>query len=219
MGNSTRKTKSIYLRGHPDDLAREIALKIHNEYKLMNSNTFTDLEIVGGLGVLIVSGDIYSNKKLNHKEIILEAIRDLEMDEEFILLDNSLFYEPKHYKLNSAQSVIQEQKYNTADILLEEIKKTHEIFIESDSRFLPDGEVEMRYLYAEEKLYIESLLITYRHTVDCIPLELSSLLDIEITKLALEHSVHLDKIIFNPEVSCGKIGFSRRAGSSKLTKH
>lgn len=208
----TQKTATVLLRGHPDDLASEIALAIENGYKMLDNKTFAEVEIVGGLGVLITSGEIFSKVKLNHRDIIIRVIRDLGLDEKFILLDNIMVNNPI---IENDTLVNNSKKDSEINTFLNSVKDMYSKLIKNDLRFLPDGYITATYINNNDNLSVSTLTINCKTVDNCIVEEAESLLDRKITEISIANSVNVDEVIVNIDNTSAEIGFSRRAGHSK----
>jgi S-adenosylmethionine synthetase len=215
-------TNEIVFRGHPDKLADQISDKILMEYLKQDKNSIVNIEVVGGKGIVFVTGEVFATTHIDIQKTIKDILADVRCCTEAVVIDEVDKKSLKELKYkNKEESVVvygyacneTEKLLPKGMIILQEIAKEYEKLRKQDERFLSDGKVKMEAVYNnnDELMKINSFIINHQNTgndVSGINKKMSEL----IYRITSKYDVEVEDIQLNPYGSYLIGGFDRDTG-------
>lgn len=213
-------TNEIVFRGHPDKLADQISDKILMEYLKQDKNSIVNIEVVGGEGLVFVTGEVFATTHIDIQKIIKDVLADVRCCTEAIVVDEVDKKSLKELKYkNKEKSVVvygyacneTEKLLPKGMIILQEIAKEYEKLRKQDERFLSDGKVKMEAVYNDKLMKINSFIINHQNTgndENGINEKMSEL----IYKITSKYGVEVEDLQLNPYGSYLMGGFDRDTG-------
>lgn len=210
----------IFFRGQPDKLADQISDKIVMEYLKRDPLSKVNVDVVGGEGMIFITGTIYSSIELNTKKITDNLLNELGYELNLEFIDNIEMRKTKEYKPENEDFVIYGYACNETTqllpktmVILQEFSKAYDNLCREDLSFLPDGKALLTCLYNDdnELLKIKAVNINYQNTGKNIEHTDEVIKDL-FRNVADKYSIEVDTFIINSSGEFTKGGFDRDTG-------
>lgn len=212
----------IVFKGHPDKLADQISDKILMEYLKQDKNAIVNIEVVGGEGIVFVTGEVFSTIHINISNAIKSVLNDVKCCTEAKVIDEVIKKDLKELKYNNTKENIIVYGYACNEtkqllpkgmLILQEIAKEYEKLRKQDERFLSDGKVIMEGIYNDnyELLKINSFIINYQNTEHDLMFTNEKLAKI-IYNITDKYNVEVKELQLNPYGPYLIGGFARDTG-------
>lgn len=219
-------SNEIVFRGHPDKVCDQISAKILQEALFYDSNTRAGIEVLGGKGLIVVSGEITTKAKLNIKKIVKTVLKDVGYKLNYKIINN-LGKQSSDIALGvdtggaGDQGMMfgyacddTQQKLPTAMVILQEFSKKYDFLRKKyPDLFYPDGKAQITGIYDENfKLKaIKTFLCSYQNSENHRDFT-DSLLKETIISICKKYNVYVEEYLFNPTGKFLIGGFEGDAG-------
>lgn len=215
----------LLLKGHPDKLADQIADHIVMEYLKEDPNSKVNIDVVGGEGLLLITGKIYSPVKLNYKELAFSLLGKLGQHTDLVFVDNVDNKDLSEYN-NSMETreakvcgyVCNETRefLPKSVIILRDFYNTYSNLYENNVNYYLDGKVSITGLYDDNDrlLKLNSVNIDYQHPLSADTNVADYILKKLFSETANKYNVEVGMFTVNSgnRNPNGKVGFDRQTG-------
>lgn len=218
-------SNEIVFRGHPDKLADQIGDKILMDYIRVDPLAKVNVDVVGGAGIVFITGTIYSNTFVNIDKSVREVLEDVGY-----MTNVKIVNEVKLKSLSELRFTKQTKKYDDnvifgfacnetpqmlpkSIVILQEFAKNYANLCKKDNTFLPDGKVQLLGLYDDNKKLqkIKSVNISYQNN-SLDNLKSNSMLSNIFSTIAENLDVEVESFSFNDKGDYKIGGFDRDTG-------
>lgn len=173
-------SNEIVFRGHPDKACDQISDALLDSYLKEDKNSRCGIEVVGGKGIIFVTGEVTSSANVNVESVVKRVLKDIGYNEEYKVIDN-LGRQSQDIALGTCDEVggagdngmmfgyairDNEKFLPTAMVILQTLSMAYDKLIRKDNRFLPDGKAQITGVYSDDgKLQsIKTFTICYQNT-------------------------------------------------------
>lgn len=205
-------SNEIVFRGHPDKVCDQISDAILDECLKEDKDSRVAVEVVGGKGIIFITGEITTKSNINVEEITKRVLSDVGYDTNIKVIDNigvqsSDIALGTNNEVNGAGDNGMMFGYATnetdkllpkAMVILQEFSKKYDQLRIKDNRFLPDGKAQITGVYENNKLVsIKTFTICYqnkeeeREDTDKILIEIAN-------KISRKYDVLVEEYLINP---------------------
>jgi len=222
-------SNEIVFRGHPDKCCDQISDAILDACLKEDKNSRCGIEVVGGKGIVFITGEVTTNAKIDVVKIAKRVLKDVGYSDEYEIIDN-LGKQSADIALGTNDEVggagdngmmfgfacdDTEELLPTAMVILQKLSMAYDDLRIKDSRFLADGKAQITGYYDEHmKLKkIKAFTICYQNT-EIKRSETDQILKDIATKICNQYKVKIEKFLINPT---GKFLIGGFAGDSGLT--
>lgn len=217
-------SNEIVFRGHPDKVADQISDAILMECLRQDKQSRVGVEVVGGKGIIFVTGEITTNAKLDIEKIIKQVLADVGYSTDYKVIDNigkqsndiALGVDTGGagdngmmfgYANNETPQLLPK-----AMVILQELSKAYDELRKVDKRFKPDGKAQITGIYENGKLQaIKTFTVCYQNT-EKDRTETDYKLYKIINDIAYKYEVGIHEFLFNPTGKFEIGGFDGDAG-------
>lgn len=218
-------SNEIVFRGHPDKVCDQISDTILMECLKQDPKTRAGIEVVGGKGIIFITGELTTEAEINIPEIAIgvlkevgyptayKVINNVGMQSADIALgtdiggagDNGMMF---GYATNDTKQLLP-----TAMVILQHLAREYDDLRKSDPRFKPDGKAQITGMYDDERnlIGIKTFTICYNNTeenrteTDYIIMELAK-------DIAKAYNIGIIEFLINPTGKFLIGGFEGDAG-------
>lgn len=170
-------SNEIVFRGHPDKVCDQISMAILQEYIIQDKDTRAGIEVVGGKGKILVTGEVTTRARIDVPDIVRGVLSSVGYPVDYEVIDNLGIQSS-----DIAQGVDiggagdngmmfgfacddTEQLLPTAQVILQEFAETYDSIRDTDHRFLSDGKAQITGIYEGNRLVgIKDFVVCYQNT-------------------------------------------------------
>lgn len=223
-------SNEIVWAGHPDKVADSIAAALLKNYVAGDKTTHAGIEVMGGKGVILVTGEVSSNAKVNVKKVVKRVLKERGYRTNYKIINNIGLQSPDinqgvsqqdgeigagdqgmmfGYACNDTQEMLP-----TAMVILQKLARMYEEIREEDPKdFYPDGKAQITGVYDENmKLKrIKTFVISYQNAEKNRE-KTDAILRAAATSIADEYGITIEQFLINPTGKFLIGGFDGDAG-------
>ena len=159
-------SNEIVFRGHPDKVCDQISDALLDAYLSGDKNSRCGIEVMGGKGIIFITGEVTSKSQVDVSSITKRVLRDIGYNDNYEIINNIGVQSPD-IALGTNEEVggagdngmmfgyacNDNKKYlPTAMVILQELSREYDELRASDNRFLPDGKAQITGYYENDKL-------------------------------------------------------------------
>lgn len=204
-------SNEIVFRGHPDKVADQISDALLVEYLKQDNSSRCAIEVVGGKGVIFVTGEVKTNAVVNVEEVVIKQLQSIGYPVNYEIInnigvqsaeialgtdtggagDNGMMF---GYATNETPELLPK-----AMVILQRFSKLYDELRQNDTRFKPDGKVQITGVYNDdfELTEIKTITICYNNT-EVDRAETDKILIDMVDKIALEYDIKINEYLVNP---------------------
>ena len=223
-------SNEIVFRGHPDKVCDQISDALLDAYLEEDKNSRCGIEVVGGKGLIVVTGEVTSTGKVDVEKTVKRVLRDIGYKNDYKIINN-LGIQSADIALGTNEKVMGagDQRmmfgYATSEtkeylpkamVILQKLSMAYDELRKKESDiFYPDGKAQITGYYDENMHLkkIKTFLISYNNSEEKREYSDQKLIDI-CNKICKEENVEVEEYIINPT---GKFKIGGFEGDSGLT--
>lgn len=220
-------SNEIVFKGHPDKVCDQISDALLDAYLKDDKQSRCGIEVVGGKGIIFVTGEVTSKAKVDVEKIVKRVLRDIGYNDNYEIINN-LGVQSKDIALGTNDIIggagdngmmfgfatRETNKYlPKAMVILQELSMFYDELHKKDKRFLPDGKAEITGYYDEKDylIKIKDFTICYQNTEEERE-KTDKILMNEAIKIANKYNVLIENFLINPTGKFQIGGFEGDAG-------
>lgn len=219
-------SNEIVFRGHPDKVCDQISDALLDAYIAGDKNSRCGIEVMGGKGIIFITGEVTSKSQVDVSSITKRVLRDIGYSDNYEIINNIGVQSPD-IALGTNEEVggagdngmmfgyacNDNKKYlPTAMVILQELSIAYDELRKNDNRFLPDGKAQITGYYENDKLVsIKAFTICYQNTEKERDETDKILIDIT-NKICKKYKVKVEDYLINPTGRFEIGGFEGDAG-------
>lgn len=220
-------SNEIVFAGHPDKICDQISGAILNECLKQDKNTRAGIEVVGGKGIIFVTGEVTTNADFNVEQIASRILHDYGYDERTYKIINNIGKQSHDIALGvdvggaGDQGMMfgyacneTEQYLPKAMVILQKFAKEYDKLNKLYPKmFYADGKAQITGVYDDDfrLLKIKTFLCSYQNC-ETMRITTDNILKNLIDKICEEYGVKVDEYLFNPTGKFLIGGFEGDAG-------
>ena len=219
-------SNEIVFRGHPDKVCDQISDALLTEYLKGDENARCGIEVVGGKGVIFITGEVTANCEVDVKEVVERTLCEIGYQDKMEIIDNIGWQSrdiaqgvdtggagdqgmmfgyatcETEYYVPKAMAILQD-----IAIMYDDIRAHY------PETFYPDGKAQITGYYDDEKhlVKIKTLVVSY-HNCENKREWSDEILHHNILNILDEYEMFCEEIIFNPTGAFKIGGFEADAG-------
>ena len=223
-------SNEIVFRGHPDKVCDQISDAILDAYLEEDKNSRCGIEVVGGKGLIVVTGEVTSTGKVDVEKTVKRVLKDIGYKNDYKIINN-LGIQSADIALGTNEKVMgagdqgmmfgyatsETKEYlPKAMVILQKLSMAYDELRKKESDiFYPDGKAQITGYYDENMHLkkIKTFLISYNNSEEKREYSDQKLIDIS-NKICKEENVEVEEYIINPT---GKFKIGGFEGDSGLT--
>ena len=223
-------SNEIVFRGHPDKVCDQISDALLDAYLEEDKNSRCGIEVVGGKGLIVVTGEVTSTGKVDVEKTVKRVLRDIGYKNDYKIINN-LGIQSADIALGTNEKVMgagdqgmmfgyatsETKEYlPKAMVILQKLSMAYDELRKKESDiFYPDGKAQITGYYDENMHLkkIKTFLISYNNSEEKREYSDQKLIDI-CNKICKEENVEVEEYIINPT---GKFKIGGFEGDSGLT--
>lgn len=223
-------SNEIVFRGHPDKVCDQISDALLDAYLEEDKNSRCGIEVVGGKGLIVVTGEVTSIGKVNVEKTVKRVLKDIGYKNDYKIINN-LGIQSADIALGTNEKVMgagdqgmmfgyatsETKEYlPKAMVILQKLSMAYDELRKKESDiFYPDGKAQITGYYDENMHLkkIKTFLISYNNSEEKREYSDQKLIDI-CNKICKEENVEVEEYIINPT---GKFKIGGFEGDSGLT--
>ena len=222
----------IVFRGHPDKVCDQISAAILKECVKQDKNTRAGIEVVGGKGIIFVTGELTTRAKIDVKKIVRRVLKDVgyrtnykiinnigkqspdinqgvdRKDGEICAGDNGIMY---GYACSDTPEFLP-----VAQVILQKFAQTYdELRKEYPQEFYSDGKAQITGVFDSSMhlLKIKTFTICYQNS-EKNRIKTDAIIKTIATSIANQYDIEIEEFLINPT---GKFLIGGFDGDSGLT--
>lgn len=170
-------TNEIVFRGHPDKVADQISDAILDECISQDPQSRVAVEVVGGKGVIFITGEITSNAIYNVDDITKRVLNDVGYPTNYTIINNigkqsndiSIGVDiggagDQGVMFGYATPYDEYDNLDYTQYLLQEFSKFYDNIRKTNTNFKPDGKAQITAHYVDgEPTHIETVVVSYQN--------------------------------------------------------
>jgi len=218
-------SNEIVFRGHPDKVCDQISNAILDAYLSKDKNSRVGVEVVGGKGVIFITGEVTSNAQVDINYITKRVLDDIGYTTEYQIIDNI-----GKQSLDIAQGVDTggagdqgmmfgyacndtPQHLPKAQVILQEFAMWYDVIRKTVANFKPDGKAQITGRYDSDfnLISVETFLVSYNNDEEDRE-RTDEIITLGITGILNNHGLKAKKILINPTGKFLVGGFEGDAG-------
>ncbi len=221
-------SNEIVFRGHPDKVCDQISDAILDACLKEDKDSRVAAEVVGGKGVIFITGEITTKANINIKKITKRVLKDVGYSSNMKIINN-IGTQSKDIALGTNNEVMgagdngmmfgyatneTDKLLPKAMVILQELSRKYDELRKKDKRFMSDGKAQITGIYKNNKLIrIKTFTICYQNTeqerdkTDQILINISN-------EICNKYNISVDEYLINPT---GKFNIGGFEGDSGLT--
>ena len=172
-------SNEIVFRGHPDKVCDQISDALLDAYLEQDKDSRCGIEVVGGKGIIFITGEVTSKADVNVKNVVKAVLSDIGYRTDYQIIDNIGKQSPdiaQGVDIGGAGDQGMMFGYACKDtmlylpvamLILQDLSMHYYALTKMDKRFLPDGKAQITGLYDDEThqlRYINDFTISYQNT-------------------------------------------------------
>lgn len=223
-------SNEIVFRGHPDKVCDQISDALLDAYLEEDKNSRCGIEVVGGKGLIVVTGEVTSTGKVDVEKTVKRVLKDIGYKNDYKIINN-LGIQSADIALGTNEKVMgagdqgmmfgyatsETKEYlPKAMVILQKLSMAYDELRKKESDiFYPDGKAQITGYYDENMHLkkIKTFLISYNNSEEKREYSDQKLIDI-CNKICKEENVEVEEYIINPT---GKFKIGGFEGDSGLT--
>lgn len=223
-------SNEIVFRGHPDKVCDQISDALLDAYLEEDKNSRCGIEVVGGKGLIVVTGEVTSTGKVDVEKTVKRVLKDIGYKNDYKIINN-LGIQSADIALGTNEKVMgagdqgmmfgyatsETKEYlPKAMVILQKLSMAYDELRKKESDiFYPDGKAQITGYYDENMHLkkIKTFLISYNNSEEKREYSDQKLIDIS-NKICKEENVEVEEYIINPT---GKFKIGGFEGDSGLT--
>jgi S-adenosylmethionine synthetase len=223
-------SNEIVFRGHPDKVCDQISDALLDAYLEEDKNSRCGIEVVGGKGLIVVTGEVTSIGKVDVEKTVKRVLKDIGYKNDYKIINN-LGIQSADIALGTNEKVMgagdqgmmfgyatnETKEYlPKAMVILQKLSMAYDELRKKESDiFYPDGKAQITGYYDENMHLkkIKTFLISYNNSEEKREYSDQKLIDIS-NKICKEENVEVEEYIINPT---GKFKIGGFEGDSGLT--
>lgn len=223
-------SNEIVWAGHPDKVADQIGAALLKEYVSKDKDTHAGIEVMGGKGIIFVTGEVTSKARVNVKKVVKRVLKDRGYRTNYKIINNIGLQSPDinrgvsqlggeigagdqgmmfGYACNDTVEMLP-----TAMVILQKLARMYEdIRKDNPKDFYPDGKAQITGIYDENmKLKrIKTFVISYQNA-EVNRDKTDEILKSVASSIASEYGIKIDEFLINPTGKFLIGGFDGDAG-------
>ena len=173
-------SNEIVFRGHPDKVCDQIGAALLKEYIKGDSNTRAGIEVMGGKGIIFITGEVTSNTYVDVEKVTKRVLKDVGYPTNYTIINN-IGKQSQDIALGTNDEVggagdqgmmfgyacnDTKEKLPTAMVILQKFAKAYDELRQKDTRFLSDGKAQITGEYDDNfrLTKIKDFVISYQNT-------------------------------------------------------
>ena len=223
-------SNEIVFRGHPDKVCDQISDALLDAYLEEDKNSRCGIEVVGGKGLIVVTGEVTSTGKVDVEKTVKRVLKDIGYKNDYKIINN-LGIQSADIALGTNEKVMgagdqgmmfgyatsETKEYLPKEmVILQKLSMAYDELRKKESDiFYPDGKAQITGYYDENMHLkkIKTFLISYNNSEEKREYSDQKLIDIS-NKICKEENVEVEEYIINPT---GKFKIGGFEGDSGLT--
>lgn len=223
-------SNEIVFRGHPDKVCDQISDALLDAYLEEDKNSRCGIEVVGGKGLIVVTGEVTSIGKVDVEKTVKRVLKDIGYKNDYKIINN-LGIQSADIALGTNEKVMgagdqgmmfgyatnETKEYlPKAMVILQKLSMAYDELRKKESDiFYPDGKAQITGYYDDNMHLkkIKTFLISYNNSEEKREYSDQKLIDI-CNKICKEENVEVEEYIINPT---GKFKIGGFEGDSGLT--
>ena len=223
-------SNEIVFAGHPDKICDQLSAALLKEYISKDKNTHAGIEVMGGKGIIFITGEVTSKAKVNVKKVVKRVLKERGYRTNYKIINNIGLQSPDinqgvsqlggeigagdqgmmfGYACNDTSEMLP-----TATVILQRLSRVYEdIRRDNPKDFYPDGKAQITGVYDENmKLKrIKSFVISYQNA-ELNRDKTDEILKSAASSIANEYGVKIEEFLINPTGKFLIGGFDGDAG-------
>ena len=219
-------SNEIVFRGHPDKVCDQISDALLDAYLAQDKNSRCGIEVMGGKGMIFVTGEVTSKAKVDVEAVVHSVLRDVGYKAQYKIINNLGVQSADIAQgVDSGGAGDQGMMFGyacrdtyellpKAVVILQNLSRYYDLLCHSDPRFLPDGKAQITGKYDDEGnlISIKDFTISYQNTEEERE-ETDKILIDYVTELCSEYNIYnIQNFHINPTGAFKIGGFEGDAG-------
>lgn len=206
-------SNEIVFRGHPDKVCDQISDALVDAYISKDKNSRCAINVLGGKGIIVVTGEVTSTAKVDIDFTINRVLNDIGYKNNFKIINNLGSQSPDinlgtnnivggagdngmmfGYATSQTKELLPK-----AMVILQKFSMEYDKLRKIDNRFLPDGKAQITGEYDDDMnlIKIKTFTICYQNTeVERVETD-KILMDIAIN-ICNDNNIEIDEFLINP---------------------
>lgn len=223
----TLYSNEIVFRGHPDKVCDQISDAILDAYLEQDPYSRCGIEVVGGKGIIFVTGEVTSKTTIEIEPIIKRVLSDIGYSSNYQIIDN-LGTQSQDIALGTNEEIggagdngmmfgyacnDTEELLPIAMVILQKFAIAYDDLRKINNNFLPDGKVQITGVYNENMklLKIKTATICYQN-LEKNRIETDTILINLFNDISSKYNIVVDQYLLNPTGKFLIGGFDGDAG-------
>lgn len=220
-------SNEIVFRGHPDKVCDQISDALLDSYLKEDKNSRCGIEVVGGKGIIFVTGEVTSSARVDVENVVKRVLKDVGYNDEYKVINNIGMQSPDialgtcdevggagdngmmfGYAVRDTQEFLP-----TAMVILQTLSMAYDNLRKEDKRFLPDGKAQITGVYSDEGklLSIKTFTICYQNSEEERDKTDKIIIDM-CEDICKKYNVSVEEYLINPTGKFLIGGFESDAG-------
>lgn len=220
-------SNEIVFRGHPDKVCDQISDALLDSYLREDKNSRCGIEVVGGKGIIFVTGEVTSSARVDVENVVKRVLKDVGYNDEYKVINNIGMQSPDialgtcdevggagdngmmfGYAVRDTQEFLP-----TAMVILQTLSMAYDNLRKEDKRFLPDGKAQITGIYSDEGklLSIKTFTICYQNSEEERDKTDKIIIDM-CEDICKKYNVSVEEYLINPTGKFLIGGFESDAG-------
>ena len=220
-------SNEIVFRGHPDKVCDQISDALLDAYLSGDKNSRCAIEVMGGKGIIFITGEVSSKTKVNVKKVVKRVLYDVGYNLNYKIINNLGVQSPdivmgtNEKKLGAGDNGMMfgyacddtKEFLPLAMVILQRLSKKYDNLRKKDKRFLSDGKAQITGYYNENNklVKIKTFTICYQNTEKERDITDKILINI-CNNICKEYNIKVEKYLINPTGKFYIGGFAADAG-------
>ena len=220
-------SNEIVFRGHPDKVCDQISAALLDEYLANDLNSRCGIEVVGGKGLIMITGEVTSKAKVDVKQVARRVLKDVGYTRDYEIIDN-IGLQSADIALGTNDLIAgagdqgmmfgfacnETKEYlPKAMVILQRLSRKYDELVHSIEDFYPDGKAQITGYYDDDfhLLGIKDFTISYNNAEKNRD-KTDAILRDYVNDLCLEYGVKVERFLINPTGRFEIGGFEGDAG-------
>ena len=220
-------SNEIVFRGHPDKVCDQISDAILDAYLEKDPYSRCGIEVVGGKGIIFITGEITSKAKIKIEPVVKRVLSDIGYSTKYKIINNLGTQSPDialgtneevggagdngmmfGYACNDTEELLP-----TAMVILQKFAMAYDDLRKTNSNFLPDGKAQITGVYDQNMklLEIKTATICYQN-LEKNRDETDALLVDLFKSISSKYNIDVEEYLLNPTGKFLVGGFDGDAG-------
>ena len=223
-------SNEIVFRGHPDKVCDQISDALLDAYLKGDNKSRCAIEVMGGKGLILVTGEVTSNVIVNVESVVKRVLRDIGYKDDYKIINN-LGHQSVDIALRTNENIMgagdqgmmfgyatnETDKYlPKAMVILQELAMEYDELRKKESQvFYPDGKAQITGYYDKDMklIKIKTFVVSYNNCETNRVYSDNKIIEI-CNNICKKYNVEVEEYLINPS---GKFLIGGFEGDSGLT--